>query len=71
MSWTDVDTRMAASLLLQEHYLDPQSAAESPDNNSSCICGGWGEGPMEPGWDDHLIDVLWDAGWRPGEVWNE
>ena len=66
MGWTnDDDAKMAASLLLQEHYLDSESAKQSPDNFSECVCGGWSEGSMEPGWDDHLIDVLWDAGWRP------
>jgi hypothetical protein len=45
----------AASMLMQKHYLDPEDM-------SSCICGRWGEGEMEPGWDDHLAEELADAG---------
>jgi hypothetical protein len=61
----EFEMKEAAALLLIEHHIDPESAQRSPDNLSSCVCGGWSEGEMEPGWDDHLVDVLWDAGWRP------
>lgn len=61
----DQEAKWAASLMLQEHYLNPDPASLTPDNNSSCVCGRWTEGSPEEGWDDHLIDVLWDAGWRP------
>lgn len=66
MGWTaDDEAKLNAALTMGEHYLDPQSAKQSPDNFSACICGRWSEGSMEPSWDDHLVDVLWDAGWRP------
>ena len=52
------------SLIFQKHYLDPESVKQSPDNLSSCICGGWSEGEMEPGWDDHLGEVAVEAGFR-------
>jgi hypothetical protein len=54
----------ALSVIFQCHYLDPKSAQESPDNFSSCICGEWSEGSMEPGWDDHLAEVAIGAGFR-------
>lgn len=52
------------SMIFQRHYLDFESAKESPDNLSSCICGGWSEGSMEPGWDDHLGEVAVEAGFH-------
>lgn len=61
----DWEFQQEGALLLLAHYIDPESAKQSPDNLSSCICGDWSEGEMEPGWDDHLMEVLWDAGWRP------
>lgn len=48
--------------LMSAHSIDPASAAQSPDNFSSCVCGRWSEGSMEPGWDDHLAEELFDAG---------
>lgn len=63
------------SLIFQQHYLDPESVKQSPDNFSSCICGGWSEGSMEPGWDDHLAEVAIESGFRlsalSGETKNE
>ena len=60
----DWEIQMKGAEVLLEHYIDPESAKQSPDNFSSCICDRWSEGAMEPGWDDHLMEVLWDAGWR-------
>lgn len=48
--------RTALSFLFQQHYLTTESG------HSECVCGEWGEGEMEPGWDDHLADVAIDAG---------
>jgi len=59
-----VDERETLATLFLAHYLDPASAERSPDNFSSCVCGEWSEGEMEPGWDDHLADVAVDAGFH-------
>jgi len=56
------------SLTFQRHYIDTLSARLSPDNHSSCICGEWSEGEMEPGWDDHLAEVAVTAGFRRSPV---
>lgn len=48
-----------------QHHLDPDWS--DADRHDRCVCGGWAEGEMEPGWDDHMADVsvaaLDAAGW--------
>lgn len=53
----------AAVALMETHYLDLENLG--PDNNSHCVCGTWGEGEMEVSWDEHLLEVLIEAGWAP------
>ena len=41
---------------LTAHHIDPERT--DADRNDICVCGGWSSGPMNPGWDDHLVDAV-------------
>jgi hypothetical protein len=55
-----VQTR-AAQVMLQ-HWLNSDDL--DADRHAACICGRWREGEPSvcPGWDDHLAEVLDEAG---------
>lgn len=53
------DTVEQAAAVMRQHYLTGELDA---DRNERCACGRWAEGPMEPGWDDHLAQELAAAG---------
>jgi hypothetical protein len=61
--WTD-ETAELVALATGAHHLDPNWT--DADGHSRCVCGGWVDGEMNPGWDDHMAEVsltaLADAG---------
>lgn len=58
----DQKQEMILSVIFQRHYIQPIPG--NVDDFSECVCGGWSEGAMEPGWDDHLAEVAIAAGFR-------